>query len=187
MSRDSIEIHTSMTRDQAWQVVSTYLGSEGFNYLDEKGEPVWRKGAGLATIPQFIKAVPADGSVHLEAWVAAVSWIPGVYTGEQGLDGAWGFALKSALKKRLAALEAALGGNVVSRVKVESPGAAAQQAAAPQAMPAAMPGAAVSAQTGAAPAAWSEDPTGRHQLRYWDGSAWTGNVSDNGAVSQDPI
>jgi hypothetical protein len=181
MSRDSIEMRTSMSRDQAWQVISAYLGSEGFNYIDEKGEPVWRKGAGIATIPQFIKAVPGDGSVHIEAWVAQVSWVPGVYTGEQGLDGAWGFALKSALKKRLAALEAALGGGIVSQAKVGSPGAHAQQAA----MPAGVAPAAVPA--GSVPAAWSPDPTGRHQLRYWDGSAWTANVSDNGAVSQDPV
>lgn len=180
MSRDSIEMRTSMSRDQAWQVISTYLGSEGFKYIEEKGDAVWRKGAGLATIPQFIKAIPTDGSVHIEAWLAQVSWVPGVYTGEQGLDGAWGFALKSALKKRLAALEAALGGNVVSRVKIESPRAGAPQAAIP-------PTATAQAPVGAAPAAWSADPTGRHQLRYWDGSAWTANVSDNGAVSQDPI
>ncbi|MGA1220759.1 MAG: DUF2510 domain-containing protein, partial [Ilumatobacteraceae bacterium] len=23
------------------------------------------------------------------------------------------------------------------------------------------------------PANWYEDPTGRHQHRYWDGTAWT--------------
>ncbi|MBJ7363224.1 MAG: DUF2510 domain-containing protein, partial [Ilumatobacteraceae bacterium] len=23
------------------------------------------------------------------------------------------------------------------------------------------------------PAAWHPDPTGRHQLRYWDGQDWT--------------
>jgi len=180
MSRGSIEMRTTLSRDQAWQVISTYLGSEGFKYIEEKGDAVWRKGAGLATIPQFIKAIPADGSIHIEAWLSAVSWVPGVYTGEQGLDGPWGFALKSALKKRLAALEAALGGNVVSRGKIESPRAGAPQAAIP-------PAASAQALVGAAPAAWSADPTGRHQLRYWDGSAWTANVSDNGAVSQDPV
>jgi hypothetical protein len=179
MSRDSIEMRTQMSRDQAWQVVSAYLTSEGFDYLEEKGEAVWRKGAGLATIPQFIKVVPADGSAHIEAWLAQVSWIPGVYTGEQGLDGAWGFALKAALKKRLAALEAALGGDVVTRTKIGSPGSAAPQAIAPAGV--------ATGPAGSVPAAWSPDPTGRHQLRYWDGSAWTANVSDDGVVSQDPV
>ena len=28
------------------------------------------------------------------------------------------------------------------------------------------------------PAAWNTDPTGRHELRYWDGKEWTQHVSD---------
>lgn len=37
------------------------------------------------------------------------------------------------------------------------------------------------------PAGWIQDPTGRHQLRYWDARQWTHHVSDNGAVSTDPL
>lgn len=37
------------------------------------------------------------------------------------------------------------------------------------------------------PADWYPDPTGRHQLRYFDGAAWTDHVSDAGAVSADPL
>ncbi len=36
-------------------------------------------------------------------------------------------------------------------------------------------------------AGWMADPTGRHELRYWNGSAWTAHVSDAGAPSQDPV
>jgi hypothetical protein len=32
---------------------------------------------------------------------------------------------------------------------------------------------------------WHPDPSGRHGLRYWDGSAWTPNVSDGGVASTD--
>lgn len=32
-------------------------------------------------------------------------------------------------------------------------------------------------------AAWHPDPTGRHELRYWDGSQWTDHVSDQGVQS----
>jgi hypothetical protein len=39
----------------------------------------------------------------------------------------------------------------------------------------------------AAPADWLPDPTGRHQLRYWDGSAWTSHVADDGVTSTDPL
>jgi uncharacterized membrane protein YhaH (DUF805 family) len=39
----------------------------------------------------------------------------------------------------------------------------------------------------AVPASWLPDPTGRHQLRYWDSTQWTPHVSDNGATSVDPV
>jgi Protein of unknown function (DUF2510) len=39
--------------------------------------------------------------------------------------------------------------------------------------------------TGQRPAAWHPDPSGRHQLRWWDGQAWTDQVSDRGEVSID--
>lgn len=40
---------------------------------------------------------------------------------------------------------------------------------------------------GGAPAQWHPDPTRRHQHRYWDGTAWTEHVADDGAVSLDPL
>lgn len=36
------------------------------------------------------------------------------------------------------------------------------------------------------PAQWYPDPSGRHELRYWEGSHWTGHVSDQGVTSLDP-
>lgn len=32
---------------------------------------------------------------------------------------------------------------------------------------------------------WLPDPTGRHEYRYWDGSRWTDDVSDQGTISSD--
>lgn len=43
------------------------------------------------------------------------------------------------------------------------------------------------APAGPYPASWQPDPTGRHELRYWDGTRWTEHVSDRGATSQDPL
>lgn len=37
------------------------------------------------------------------------------------------------------------------------------------------------------PADWYPDPYGRHELRYWDGAAWTDHVSSNGRQSSDPV
>jgi len=39
----------------------------------------------------------------------------------------------------------------------------------------------------AVPAGWHPDPTGRHELRYWDGLAWTQSVSDDGQVTENPL
>jgi len=56
---------------------------------------------------------------------------------------------------------------------------AAPAAAAPE--PAAEPAA-----TSAAPAGWYADPSGRFELRYWDGATWTEHVSRAGQQYTDP-
>ncbi len=67
--------------------------------------------------------------------------------------------------------------------------AAGAPGAATSAMPAygAAPGATGGAAAPASPASWFPDPTGRHELRYWDGQAWTADVSDGGTTAQDPV
>lgn len=35
-------------------------------------------------------------------------------------------------------------------------------------------------------ASWLKDPSGMHDMRYWDGAAWTEHVSDAGSQSVDP-
>lgn len=163
MSRYVNELSTGMSAEQAGQVASEYLTSAGFTYRDERGEMSWRKGTGTATIPQFVKFEPRDGAVHLEAWVSGIAVLPGMYGGEQDLTGVWGWAIKSALKKRVAELERRL-----------SAGAPAGTAVAP----------AAAAQT---PADWYDDPEGRHQKRYWDGTRWTENCADDGVPVIDPV
>ncbi len=37
------------------------------------------------------------------------------------------------------------------------------------------------------PANWYPDPGGRHEYRYWDGSAWTDHVSNQGVTATDPL
>ena len=34
---------------------------------------------------------------------------------------------------------------------------------------------------------WWPDPFGRHEVRWWDGRAWTADVSDGGVRSVDPV
>jgi hypothetical protein len=38
-----------------------------------------------------------------------------------------------------------------------------------------------------ADASWLADPTGAHELRYWNGTSWTEHVSDQGTTNQDPL
>ena len=38
-----------------------------------------------------------------------------------------------------------------------------------------------------ADASWLPDPSGAHELRYWNGTAWTEHVSDQGTTAQDPV
>lgn len=41
---------------------------------------------------------------------------------------------------------------------------------------------------GSPPAAqWLQDPSGRHQSRWWSGTAWTDHVADNGVTSTDSL
>src|SRR5438270_1247248 len=45
----------------------------------------------------------------------------------------------------------------------------------------------VAGPSGGGEAAWHPDPAGKHDLRYWDGSAWTDHVSTGGQTSTDPM
>lgn len=63
--------------------------------------------------------------------------------------------------------------------------AAAPEAAAPAPAPAPAPAAAAPA-TPAIPADWYADPSGRFELRYWNGSAWTEHVARAGQQYTDP-
>ncbi len=38
-----------------------------------------------------------------------------------------------------------------------------------------------------APSGWFADPSGRHELRYWDGTTWTDHVVDAGVQGVDPL
>jgi hypothetical protein len=38
-----------------------------------------------------------------------------------------------------------------------------------------------------APPQWMADPTGRHESRYWNGSAWSDHVADAGVQASDPV
>ena len=43
------------------------------------------------------------------------------------------------------------------------------------------------AQANAVAQQWAPDPSGRHSLRWWDGTAWTSHVSDGTGATVDPL
>ena len=50
----------------------------------------------------------------------------------------------------------------------------------------AAPAATAAAATPAVPSGWYADPSGRYELRYWDGGTWTEHVSRAGQQYTDP-
>lgn len=109
MSRYVKDLATGLSPEEAMRVTEEYLRGEGFQYKNWRGEMVWQKGEGLMASPQFIRVSPGTGAVRVEAWIAGIALLPGIYIGESGIDGAWGFAVKAALKPRVAELERRLG------------------------------------------------------------------------------
>jgi hypothetical protein len=37
------------------------------------------------------------------------------------------------------------------------------------------------------PARWLGDPTGRNELRYWDGRSWSAKIANGGVFGTDPL
>ena len=90
---------------------------------------------------------------------------------------------------------AAIAGSVTSTAATVAPtptSPAPTPVSTPSPTPVSQPAATVAASTtssvgdAVAPAAWYPDPSGRFELRYWNGSAWTEHVSRNGQQFTDP-
>lgn len=84
-----------------------FFQKEGFQPVVYKGVPVWKKGNGLLTAPQYVQIAYGGGVVHIEAFLRTAIF-PGVYVGEMGLDGAYGFLMKEMLRGKLNQLIALL-------------------------------------------------------------------------------
>jgi hypothetical protein len=110
MSRYMNEFATALSAEDQVRVAEEYLLGEGFAVKDWRGETAWQKGGGWAVTPQFIKVTPGQGAVRVEAWLAGFALLPGMYIGEMGLSGFWGWAVKAALKPRVAEIERRLSG-----------------------------------------------------------------------------
>jgi hypothetical protein len=76
--------------------------------------------------------------------------------------------------------------DAASGVADQASGAAAGVADQATDAPAGAAGAGAATADSGVPAGWYADPSGRYELRYWDGSAWTEHVSRAGQQFTDP-
>lgn len=101
MPRYVNDVPTSMPVQHVMTQVQGYLQSEGFRPMADGS---WQKGMGILTGPQLVFVAPGNNFIHIEAWIK-FAILPGVYAGEMGIDGAFAFIPKRALKNRVQAIE----------------------------------------------------------------------------------
>lgn len=155
MSRFMIDLPVNQPEEFVRFVSQDFFAKEGFELSRYKQETVWRKGMGLLTCPQFMKVEYRGGVVHLEAWMSQFA-LPGIYLGEMGVTGVWGWAVKQTLKSRVDTL--------IGLLSQQVPVPQAAAAAAPGA-PAPAAGQAPAASAPAVPAAQQPIPVAVHDPR----------------------
>lgn len=150
LSRFAADYPVGKTDDCIRLIAEDYLNKEGFKPVLYKGEWVWKKGQGILTAPQYIKLTYGGGVVHIEAFLRNAI-LPGVYVGEMGLDGAWGFLVKDMLRGKVNELVRLLSQPLPGDPAVAFPPSPAPASAPPMAgmpVPAAVPAAAPAAFAG---------------------------------------
>ena len=103
MARYVNTIPTGKSPESLNKDITRYLSEEGFQQIDPVAN-VWKKGMGLLLGPQFIRFEIRSGILVLEAWIK-FALLPGVYLGEMGIDGFFGFIPKRQLKARVVEIE----------------------------------------------------------------------------------
>lgn len=107
MGRTIKEFQLNTNPQQIISVIHDFLSSEGYKYLERKGENVYQKGDGLMMGPSFFKVTVSNNVLRLEAWMKT-ALLPGVYIGEIDLESFVGIAVKGPLKTRYQQIEGML-------------------------------------------------------------------------------
>ena len=93
--------------ERAVEEVEHYLAGQKFRKTGRPGREVWKRNSGALLSPEYISVAPGDGHVHLEAWIKAVTPLPGVWVGntDPHKDAPIGVPTKERLRKRLERIE----------------------------------------------------------------------------------
>jgi hypothetical protein len=175
-SYDPASLATKLTEKSAegWSVVSivaaggdvtAFLSREGTGFVAAAVEPAVVEPASSGISLGDTSGIALGTAAAASTWQPTISE-PAVAAVEE--PAGWGLAPESVspVVEPVAATPS----------YVAEPVAAAPVAVAPEPAPA----------TPAVPAGWYADPSGRYELRYWDGGAWTEHVSRAGQQYTDP-
>ncbi len=98
MSRYVKTFPTNLTFEEFNSIVTNYMTTNGFKAKMVKNEPVWQKGAGWLTAPQFMTTAYTPNAITITAFIK-FAYIPGLwYGGETDLEGFVACIPKQALK-----------------------------------------------------------------------------------------
>lgn len=176
---------------EGWSVISIVAaGTNIVAYLEREADESAAEVVEETAEPATASEIATEAEEEAESTDDEAPYVPGVAVTGAALaadepaaaePAGWAVAPESATTDEPIADESLAG--LVAEVEAEE---AAAPAAAPEpvAVAAAEP-AAVAAES-AVPAGWYADPSGRFELRYWDGSAWTEHVSRAGQQFTDP-
>lgn len=81
-------------------MMNDFLAKHGFEYVNFKGQMVFRSGGGWFEMPKFLVWSYQNGVFHLEAWIRMLV-LPGVYSGENSMTGFYGAIPKKVYKDDL--------------------------------------------------------------------------------------
>ncbi len=107
MARYIKEFQISISPNIVFNEVNQYLMTEGYEYIQYDNENVFKKGKGFMGNPTFFKFSFLNNVVRFETWMK-YSLFPGLYVGEEGVNGIVGAAVKEPWKRRIAQVESIL-------------------------------------------------------------------------------
>lgn len=152
------------------EVVAEVAAEEGISIPEAEAEV--DEAIAEEIVAEELEQSSTDDIAALAAAVAAEADEPAPADIPEDEPGGWALGDSGA-----ATTEAAEEPTVVADEPIEEPTAVE---------PAAVAETTAAASTSAAPAGWYADPSGRFELRYWDGSQWTEHVSRAGQQFTDP-